>query len=187
MLSHTFHTPTSAPPVWCEQASPSNGEAEYAEASAFDTTPDSSGLPRGVSVLQFSHDGSFLGTVDQSRPNVVWIWSFRPSMGLVSALIHNHNVRQVLWHPSREELLVTTTNPAPTVYTWSSAEHPAIARVPIARNDAGKYEVAWVSPSTRDEPSTFWLTASGDAVLGQVTSLGEGGQRTFNIVYSTAR
>ncbi|KAL1963887.1 hypothetical protein VTN77DRAFT_7693 [Rasamsonia byssochlamydoides] len=187
-LSHTFHIDSYSPTIWRERYSGIDGSLEYAEASsssAFTTTSESSGPPRGVSMIQFSYNGNFLATLDQSLPNVVWIWSLISPIHLKSVLVHEHNVRQFAWHPSEPELLVTTNNSAAAaVRLWSLNRNPVIATVPIARNDAGRYEISWFG-SVRGEPSTFWFSTPDDAVLGYVALQDE--RPRFNLLHSVSR
>jgi hypothetical protein len=136
-------------------------------------------------MIQFSFNGDFLATLDQSLPNIVWIWSLRSPIRLESALVHEHNVRQFTWHPSEHELLVTTTNTAvAAVHLWSRDRDPIIVTVPIGRNDAGRYEVCWLR-SNGGQPSMFWFSNADDAVLGYVTS--QDGHSRFNLLHSVSR
>lgn len=167
-----------------------NGTLEYAEASsssAFSTTAtESSNLPGGVSLMQFSFDGEFLSTVDQKQPNVVWIWSLSASVRLESALVHEHNVRHISWCPNAEELLITTNNSAfAVIHVWSNTINPLIAGVPTARNEVGRYDISWVKSTTRGEPSLFWFSTADDAVLGHV-SVQDNGHGSFNMLHSAS-
>lgn len=173
--------------IWRERMSP-EGKLEYAEASsssAFTTaSSDSSNLPRGVSTPNFSYNGDLLATIDQTRPNIVWIWSLGTPMTLVSALVHEHNVRNISWHPRAQELLITTSNSTfAVVHVWSLDHNPVIAGVPVGRNEAGRYDVTWVLTAARDEPETFWFYTPDDAVLGHVT-VGDDGHGSFNMLHS---
>jgi WD40 repeat protein len=167
-----------------------NGTLEYAEASsssAFTTiTAESSHLPRGVSLMQFSSGGEFLATVDQNQPNAVWIWSLGASTRLESVLVHEHNVRHISWCPSAEELVITTNNSAfAAILVWSNTTNPIIAGVPITRNEAGRYDISWVKPTIRGEPPLFWFSTADDAVLGHV-SVRENGSGCFNMLHSAS-
>lgn len=132
-------------------------------------------------MVVFSFDGSLLATVDQSRPNVVWIWSLGNAPRLQSALVHEHSVRQLSWHPSKLELLISTSNSAvAAVHLWSLDRDPIIARVPIARSEAGKYEVSWVK-TDRPGHSLFWFGTPEEYALGTL-ALQEGNAQ-FNVLY----
>lgn len=184
-LFHTLNVDNYSPAIWRERL---DGNLEYTEASpssAFTTTSESSGLPRGVSMIQFSYNGELLATLDQSQPNIVWIWCLTSPVRLESVLVHEHIVRQFSWHPSEHELLVTTNNSAmAAVHLWSRNRNPIIAAVPVARNDAGRYEITWFG-SVRGEPSMFWFSTPDDAVLGYITL--QDGHSQFNVLHSVSR
>lgn len=189
-LSHTFQIDTHSPMIWRERMSP-EGKLEYAEASsssAFTTaTSDSSNLPRGVSALSFSYNGNLLATIDQTRPNIVWIWSLGTSINLESALVHEHNIRNISWNPRAQELLITTSNSAfAVVHVWSLGRNPVIAGIPVGRSEAGRYDVTWVIATARDEPETFWFYTPDDAVLGHVR-VGDDGHGSFNMLHSVSQ
>ncbi|KAL1999131.1 hypothetical protein VTN02DRAFT_4999 [Thermoascus thermophilus] len=183
-LSHTFHIDHYSPSIWRERYSNADGDLEYAEASgssAFTTPTDSSSLPRGVSMALFSFDGSLLATVDQSRSNVVWIWSLGTAPRLQSALVHEHGVRQLSWHPNKPELLISTSNSAvAAVHLWSLDGDPVIARVPISRSDAGKYEVSWVKADDAGR-SVFWFGTPEEYALGTLSV--QEGSAQLNVLY----
>lgn len=119
--------------------------------------------------MTFSANGAFLSTVDQTRPNIVWIWDLQKTSSLVSTLVHEHPVRQVVWHPSRTELLITTANGAvPAVRNWSLDRPPSIVTVPLSRSENGKYDVRWVSLA-QDDVSLVWLGTPEEYVLGHLS------------------
>jgi hypothetical protein len=171
-LSHVFHIGNQSPRIWRERRSAKDGYLEYAEASsssAFTSTSDPSSLPRGVSSMLFSCDGSLLATLDQSRPNVVWIWSLNPVPRLESALTHENSVRQFTWHPRKPDLLVTTNNTiVPVVHRWSLNGDPVIVNIPIARDEVGRYEATWHSDCYDSSSSMFpfWFSTPADNCLG---------------------
>lgn len=174
--------------VWRERQSTVNGNLEYAgfsssAASAMITEP--SGSPRGVSAMTFSSDGSFLGTVDQLRPNVVWIWSLRETPKLAAALVHEHPVRQVIWHPWKMELLISTINGVwPAVRIWSPISDPQIVHMPIPRRESGRYDVRWCA-SKQHGHSVFWFGATEDYVVGYLAV--QNGSLGFNVLRSLSR
>ncbi|KAI9932243.1 hypothetical protein ASPWEDRAFT_68245 [Aspergillus wentii DTO 134E9] len=184
-LSHVFHIDPNSPSIWRERYADSDGDLEYAEASgssAFSTVTDPSGPPRGVSIMAFSSDGSLLGTVDQTRPNIVWVWALGSTPGLVTALVHEHAVRQVIWHPSKTQLLITTANSSmAAVRYWSLDSQPMVIRVPIPRNESGRYDVRWLS-SGEDDDSRFWFGTPEDYILGDIRD--QDGTLQFQSFYS---
>ncbi|KAE8144421.1 Quino protein amine dehydrogenase [Aspergillus avenaceus] len=169
-LSHAFHTNDNSPSIWREQYAATDGDLEYAElpsTSAFSITAESSGPLRGVSTMAFSFNGNLLATVDQTRSNIVWIWDLESTAVLISAMVHEHPVRQVTWHPSKTLLLITTANIAfAAVRYWTPLSPPCIVRIPTSRSDSGRYDVRWLSDSADD--SRFWFGTPEDYVLGYV-------------------
>lgn len=141
-----------------------------------------SGPPRGVSIMTFSSDGSLLASVDQARPNIVWIWALGAAPGLISALVHEHPVRQVVWHPSMTAFLITTANSfVAAAHYWSSTSDPVVVRIPVPCSESGKYDVRWLS-SGQDQDSRFWFGTPEDYVLGYIED--QGGIPQFKVVYS---
>lgn len=156
-----------------------DGKLEFAEAassSAFITAGDStSQLPRGVSLLQFSSYGDFLATVDQTRPNIVWVWAMTTPPALETALVHEHNVKNMSWHSKNQELLITTANTTlAVVHLWSREQPPVISELPISRSEAGRYDVTWVKSGDLEPLGYFWFSNAEDAVLGRVMVNDEG-------------
>lgn len=162
----------NSPTIWRERSTSAMGDAEYAEttsSSAFNMSPESSGPPRGVAIMTFSPDGTLLASVDTMRSNVVWIWALDVTPRLASVLVHEHAVRQVLWHPSTPQLLINSiTNNLPVVRWWSPQSHPVIARVPTQKCDSGKYEVKWLAGEEHD--SAFWFGSSEEYVVGYLSA-----------------
>ncbi|KAJ5642404.1 hypothetical protein N7490_006404 [Penicillium lividum] len=171
-LSHVFPVDQSSPNIWRERYTSAMGDAEYAEAtssSAFNMSPESSGPPRGVAIMAFSSDGTFLATVDTMRSNVVWIWALDGTPRLASVLVHEHPARQLVWHPSTPQLLISAiTNNLPVIRWWSPQSHPMIARVPTQKSESGKYEVKWLVGADHD--SAFWFGSSEEYVVGYLSA-----------------
>lgn len=159
------------PSIWRERFATVDGDLEYNECSgstAFSAIGEPTGPPRGVAIMAFSSSGKLLCTVDQSRPNIIWIWALESTAVLLSALAHEHPVRQVVWHPSKSEFLATTTNNTGTaVRNWSLDRPPSIVRIPASRNDAGRYDARWV-PSEQRGQSLFWFGTPDEYVLGYI-------------------
>ncbi|KAL2809312.1 Quino protein amine dehydrogenase [Aspergillus granulosus] len=189
VLSHVFQTEQHSPSIWRERYSAGGMSLEYTESlssSAYNTLPELSSAPRGVSMMGFSHDGALLSTVDQSRPNIVWIWSLEDTPVLISALVHEHAVRQVVWHHSSIQLLITTANGAlPGVRYWSPHRPPSIVRIPTLRNENAKVDVRWL-PSDEDDRSRFWFGTPDEYVLGYIEPEGEQGTAQFQCLNTLA-
>ncbi|KAF5855375.1 hypothetical protein ETB97_009337 [Aspergillus alliaceus] len=179
-LSHVFQIDDNSPSIWRERYATADGTLEYAESSsssAFSITAESSGPPRGVSIMAFSFHGSLLATVDQTRPNIVWIWNLESAAVLVSALVHEHSVRQAVWHPSETQLLIVTANSAPAaVRSWTPDGQPSIIRIPTSRSDTGRYDARWL-PSNQGDNAKFWFGTTEDYTLGHIE--GEDGTSQF--------
>ncbi|EED21447.1 WD40 domain protein [Talaromyces stipitatus ATCC 10500] len=194
-LSHTFSINDKSPPVWRERMSP-DGKLEYAEAassSAF-VTPGSDStiqLPKGVSSLQFSPHGELLATIEQTQPNIVWIWAMTATPTLETALVHEHNVKNITWHAKNQELLITTANNTlAVIHLWSKERPPVIAEIPIPRSEAGRYSVTWVKSTVPEESCLFWFNNTDDAVLGCVIvddQTNTQGRASFNSLYMVSR
>lgn len=168
-----------------------DGKLEYAEAassSAFITAGDStSQLPRGVSLLQFSSHGDFLATVDQTRPNIVWIWAMTTPPALETALVHEHSFKNMSWHSKNQELLITTANSTlAVVHLWSREQPPVIAEIPISRSEAGRYDITWVELGDLEPLGYFWFSNAEDAVLGRVI-VDDEGRTSFNSLHVVSR
>ncbi|KAH8433542.1 WD40 repeat domain-containing protein [Aspergillus melleus] len=170
-LSHTLQLDQNTPSIWRERFTTVDGDLEYNEcsgSSAFSAIGEPTGPPRGVTIMAFSSSGNLLCTVDQSRPNIIWIWALESTVVLLSALAHEHPVRQVVWHPSKPEFLVTTTNnTGAAVRHWSLDRQPSIVRIPASRNDAGRYDVRWLPREQRGQ-SIFWFGTPDEYVLGYI-------------------
>ncbi|TQB70627.1 hypothetical protein MPDQ_000245 [Monascus purpureus] len=183
-LSHIIQNDQHGPTVWRERHSNTNGDPEYAEAPNFAAsimTTELSGPARGVSTITFSFDGSFLATVDQGRPNIVWIWSIETTPRLASVLVHEHAVRQVVWHPRSTQCLITTVNGAvAAVRHWSSNGDPTTVRMPIHRSETGKYDARWLA-SEQNGNLAFWYGTTEDCVLGYLGIHDEVSK--FNVLY----
>jgi WD40 repeat protein len=183
-LSHAFPMDQPSLSAWHERSVTADGSLGYTElpaSSAFSMISESTGPPRGASIMAFSANGAFLSTVDQTRPNVVWVWDLKTEPGLVSVLLHDHPVRQVAWHPSRTELLVTTSNSlVPAVRYWSLDRRPSIIPISISRSEGGKYDIRWL-PSGQDEVLALWFGTLDEYVLGH---FGLDGTQQFKTAYS---
>lgn len=169
------------------------GKLEYAEAvfssAIIITESDStSQLPRGVSSLQFSPDGDLLATIEQTRPNVIWIWALRTPPVLEAALVHEHKIRNMSWHVRYSELLITTANNTlSVVHLWSKERRPVIAEIPIMRSETGRYDITWVKSGGQEEHKLFWFSTTDTTALGHVAADGDQGHASFNVLHIVGR
>ncbi|GAB1199230.1 hypothetical protein APSETT444_008576 [Aspergillus pseudonomiae] len=175
-LSHVFQIEDNSPSIWRERFATADGTLEYAESSsssAFSITAETSGPPRGVSIMAFGCKGNLLATVDQTRPNIVWIWNLESTAVLVSALVHEHPVKQVAWHPSKIQLLIiTANNTVAAVRSWTPEGQPSIIYIPTSRSDSGRYDMKWLS-CNQGEDSKFWFGTAEEYTLGRIESEGD--------------
>lgn len=119
--------------------------------------------------MTFSAGGAYLATVDTLRSNVVWIWAMEDTPRLESALVHEQPVRQIAWHSLKQQLLINTiSNTLPAVRCWSPHGQPIICRIPTQKNDAGKYEVKWLSGDSNDH-NAFWFGSTEEYVIGYLS------------------
>lgn len=97
-------------------------------------------------------------------------------------LVHEHPVRQVVWHPSMTALLFTTVNTTvAAVHYWTPQLEPMVVRVPVSRSESGKYDVRWVSLG-QDDDSRFWFGTPEDYVLGGIEE--KDNVLQFGVLYS---
>ncbi|KAL3467546.1 Quino protein amine dehydrogenase [Aspergillus heterothallicus] len=188
-FSHVFQIDQHSPSIWRERYAAGGMSLEYAESSsssAFSTLPESSNTPRGVSMIGFSHNGALLSTVDLTRPNIVWIWSLEDTPTLVSALVHEHAVRQAVWHHSSAQLLITTANGAvPSVRYWSPDRAPSVVRIPVSRTENARLDVRWL-PLDEGDGSRFWFGTPDEYVLGYIELEGQQGMAHFQCLSTLA-
>ena len=101
---------------------------------------------------------------------------------LMSAMVQENPIRQVLWHPSRPELVITTANNAIPAARWWSLDHgPAIIRIPISRSETGRYDVKWVVTQEHDY-SKFWFGTAEESVVGYL--IADDGTPQFEVLNS---
>ncbi|KAF2843548.1 WD40 repeat-like protein [Patellaria atrata CBS 101060] len=119
----TIHLPTGE--VWQETVSTSSPRRLTMAPQPFTppiapTTPSDSSLKQGVSLISFNSDGTLVATRSDSFPTTVWIWDLTRLTPL-TVLVQHSAVRQLLWHPSRSELLLThCTQDEPIIYLYDS-------------------------------------------------------------------
>ncbi|KAL4977015.1 Quino protein amine dehydrogenase [Aspergillus desertorum] len=177
-LSHVFPTDQCSPSIWRERYAAGGMNLEYADlssSSALSTVLEPTSIPRGVSLMGFSYDGKLLSTVDQTRPNIVWVWNLESTPVLISVLVHEHAVRQVIWQHASTQMLITTVNNAlPGVRYWSPHRPPCIVRIPVPKSESGRYDARWVF-SDANHNSRFWFGSPDDYALGFIEFDGENG------------
>ena len=71
----------------------------------------------GVSSIEFSASGRYLSTINDTMPNLLFIFDFKPTFHLAFVLIHMQPIRCVKWEPKRDHLALCTHNSR--IYVWS--------------------------------------------------------------------
>lgn len=71
----------------------------------------------GVSSIEFSSSGRYLSTINDTMPNLLFIFDFKPTFHLAFVLIQLHPIRSVKWEPKRDHLALCTHNNR--IYIWS--------------------------------------------------------------------
>ncbi|CAF1087287.1 unnamed protein product [Adineta ricciae] len=71
----------------------------------------------GVSSIEYSCSGRYLSTINDTMPNLLFIFDFKPTLHLAFVLIQTQPIRCVKWEPKRDHLVLCTHNNR--VYVWS--------------------------------------------------------------------
>ncbi|CAF1213353.1 unnamed protein product [Rotaria sp. Silwood1] len=72
----------------------------------------------GVSSIEYSCSGRYLSTINDTMPNILFIFDFKPTFHLVFVLIQLQPIRCVKWEPKRDRLALCTHNNR--IYIWTS-------------------------------------------------------------------
>lgn len=106
---------------------------------------------------------------------------------LETALVHEQTVKNMSWHPKKQELLITTANTTVSVvHHWSREQPPVILELPISRSEAGRYDVTWVRSADLEPMGYFWFSNAEDAVLGRVI-VDDAGSASFDSLHVVSR
>lgn len=71
----------------------------------------------GVSSIEYSSSGRYLSTINDTMPNLLFIFDFKPTFHLAYVLIQIHPIRSVKWEQKRDHLALCTHNNR--IYVWS--------------------------------------------------------------------
>ncbi|UJR30304.1 hypothetical protein I4U23_017841 [Adineta vaga] len=71
----------------------------------------------GVSSIEYSCSGRYLSTINDTMPNLLFIFDFKPTFHLAFVLIQTQPIRCVKWEPKRDHLALCTHNNR--IYIWS--------------------------------------------------------------------
>ncbi|CAF0917363.1 unnamed protein product [Rotaria sordida] len=72
----------------------------------------------GVSSIEFSSSGRYMSTINETMPNILFIFDFKPTFHLAFVLIQIQSIRCIKWEPKRDHLALCTHNNC--LYIWSS-------------------------------------------------------------------
>ncbi|CAF2516268.1 unnamed protein product [Rotaria sp. Silwood2] len=71
----------------------------------------------GVSSIEFSSSGRYISTINDTMPNILFIFDFKPTFHLAFVLIQTQPIRCIKWEPKRDYLALCTHNNR--LYMWS--------------------------------------------------------------------
>ncbi|CAF0853665.1 unnamed protein product [Adineta steineri] len=71
----------------------------------------------GVSSIEYSCSGRYLSTINDTMPNLLFIYDFKPTFHLAFVLIQIQPIRCVKWEPKRDHLALCTHNNR--IYIWT--------------------------------------------------------------------
>ncbi len=71
----------------------------------------------GISSIEYSCSGRYLSTINDTMPNLLFIFDFKPTFHLAFVLIQIQPIRCIKWEPKRDHLALCTHNNR--IYIWS--------------------------------------------------------------------
>ncbi len=104
----------------------------------------------GVSSIEFSSTGRYMSTINDTMPNLLFIFDFKPLFHLAFILIQTQPIRCVKWELKRDHLALCTHNNR--LYIWS----PQGASCIILPNESSKFnidEIKWNNHNHNTIPS----------------------------------
>ena len=72
----------------------------------------------GISSIEFSSSGRYVSTINDTMPNLLFIFDFKPIFHLAYVLIQIQPIRYIKWEPKRDHLALCTHNNR--LYIWSA-------------------------------------------------------------------
>ncbi len=94
----------------------------------------------GVSSIEFSSSGRYVSTINDTMPNLLFIFDFKPIFHLAFVLIQIYPIRCVKWETKRDHLALCTHNNR--LYTWSSQGASCI-KLPSESSKLNIDEIKW--------------------------------------------
>ncbi|CAF1173852.1 unnamed protein product [Rotaria magnacalcarata] len=108
----------------------------------------------GISSIEFSSSGRYMSTINDTMPNLLFIFDFKPKFHLAFVLIQLQPIRCVKWEPKRDRLTLCTHNNR--LYIWSS-EGASCINLPSESSKHNIDEIKWNNHNS----------ISGVALIGQ--------------------
>ncbi|EFE43730.1 WD40 domain protein [Trichophyton verrucosum HKI 0517] len=173
--------PTTEPigrDVYVEQESTIPDITDYMlapESPVFPYTYSLSAEDRIVSNISFNPTSSAAVTIDESMPNIAWMWSVEGSKPTLSgALVHSANIKQLCWNSEIPDLLMTMSGDDTTiaVHQWLCGRSP---RGAIIRSLRGRAEVGWIK-TDKEMGGLFWVGGQRGYGMGYLTGTGSSTQ-----------
>ncbi|EFR04197.1 WD40 domain-containing protein [Nannizzia gypsea CBS 118893] len=169
--------PTTEPigrDVYVEQESGVPDITDYMlgpESPVFPYTYNLSPEDRIVSNISFNPTSSSAVTIDESMPNIAWMWSVEGSKPtLTGALVHSASIKQLCWNNEIPDLLMTVSgeDTTLTVHQWLCGRSP---RGAVVRNLRGRAEADWIK-TDKEMGGLFWVGGQRGYEIGYLTSTG---------------
>ena len=123
-------------------------------------------------MVAFNSDGTLVATRDYYLPTTVWIWSLSTGT-TIDVLIHHSPIKQITWHPSQSDLLLThCAIPEPAIHFWKTTWHaPKILMLSLPRI-GGRLEASWLESSS-DDSFNVMISSAHQYTTARVSSDGE--------------
>jgi WD40 repeat protein len=177
-LRHVLGDPTTFRPigrdVYVERTAGGSGTREYVlapESPVFPYTYKTPSGSRAVSSISFNPSNSFVATIDQALPHIVWQWAItgETKPRLVGALVQRSSIQQLLWNPELPELLMTTTDESfAFVHQWICGSVP---RAVAVQWSGGKFSTSWIK-SSEASSGLIWVGCPSGYAMGYLTGSG---------------
>ncbi|KAF3894158.1 hypothetical protein GY631_3286 [Trichophyton interdigitale] len=181
VLMAVLGDPTTEPigrDVYVEQESMIPDITDYMlapESPVFPYTYNLSAEDRIVSNISFNPTSSAAVTIDESMPNIAWMWSVEGSKPTLSgALVHSANIKQLCWNSEIPDLLMTMSGDDTTVavHQWLCGRTP---RGAIIRSLRGRAEVGWIK-TDKEMGGLLWIGGQRGYEMGYLTGTGSSTQ-----------
>jgi hypothetical protein len=145
------------------------------EAPSYLLSQDPSTAGLGISPIAFDRTGKRLATVVQAFPNAVWVWFIGgQTIQLLALLVHEKDVKQILWSPLITELLmIIVDSDIPIVRQLMLEREPRSVPIPL-KNRGGKYEARWLKTRMDDRPDIFLFGSPTEYLVGHIVEDKEG-------------